>query len=89
MKLTSEIISINLDRLEKAKKEFPTLSEYQRALELKKGDSLDEYLIKLVMILRDECQSYGLKTYVEFIDFIVDSELNSCLLYTSPSPRDS
>jgi hypothetical protein len=35
MKLTSEVISINLDRLEKAQKEFPILSEYQKTLELK------------------------------------------------------
>jgi uncharacterized membrane protein YheB (UPF0754 family) len=75
MKLTSEVISINLDRLEKAQKEFPILSEYQKTLELKNGASLDQYLNNLTRTLKDECLSYGLKPYIEFIDFIVDSKL--------------
>lgn len=75
MKLTSEIISVNLDRLEKAQKEFPILSEYQKILELKNGESLDQYLINLTRTLKDECLSYGLKPYIEFIDFIIDSKL--------------
>jgi hypothetical protein len=75
MKLTSEVISINLDRLEKAQKEFPILSEYQKTLELKNGASLDQYLTNLTRTLKDECLSYGLKPYIEFIDFIVDSKL--------------
>jgi len=75
MKLTSEIISVNLDRLEKAQKEFPILSEYQKTLELKNGPSLDQYLTNLTRTLKDECLSYGLKPYIEFIDFIVDSKL--------------
>jgi hypothetical protein len=75
MKLTSEIISVNLDRLEKAQKEFPILSEYQKILELKNGESLDQYLNNLTKTLKDECLSYGLKPYIEFIDFIIDSKL--------------
>ena len=75
MKLTSEVISVNLDRLEKAQKEFPILSEYQKTLELKNGPSLDQYLTNLTRTLKDECLSYGLKPYIEFIDFIVDSKL--------------
>jgi hypothetical protein len=75
MKLTSEVISVNLDRLEKAQTEFPILSEYQKVLELKNGESLDQYLINLTRILKDESLSYGLKPYIEFIDFIVDSKL--------------
>jgi len=75
MKLTSEVISINLDRLEKAQKEFPILSEYLKVLELKNGQSLDQYLNNLTKTLKDECLSYGLKPYIEFIDFIVDSKL--------------
>jgi len=75
MKLTSEIISVNLDRLEKAQKEFPILSEYQKILELKNGESFDQYLNNLTKTLKDECLSYGLKPYIEFIDFIIDSKL--------------
>jgi len=75
MKLTSEVISVNLDRLEKAQKEFTILSEYQKTLELKNGPSLDQYLTNLTRTLKDECLSYGLKPYIEFIDFIVDSKL--------------
>jgi hypothetical protein len=75
MKLTSEVISVNLDRLEKAQKEFPTLSEYQRVMELKNGDSLDQYLINLSRTLKEECLSYGLRPYVDFIDFIVESKI--------------
>ena len=75
MKLTSEVISVNLDRLEKAQKEFPILSEYQKTFELKNGPSLDQYLTNLTRTLKDECLSYGLKPYIEFIDFIVDSKL--------------
>jgi len=75
MKLTSEIISVNLERLEKAQKEFPILSEYQKILELKNGESLDQYLNNLTKTLKDECLSYGLKPYIEFIDFIIDSKL--------------
>jgi hypothetical protein len=73
MKLTSEVISVNLDRLEKAQKEFPTLSEYQRVMELKNGDSPDQYLINLSRTLKEECLSYGLRPYIDFIDFIVES----------------
>jgi len=44
-------------------------------LELKNGESLDQYLINLTRTLKDECLSYGLKPYIEFIDFIIDSKL--------------
>jgi hypothetical protein len=71
MKITSEVISRNLNRLESAQREFPSLSEYQK---LTKGFTpLDWDRHKSI---RGECISYGLLPYVDFIDFIIESKLN-------------
>jgi hypothetical protein len=81
MKITSDIISTNLFRLEKAQKEFPKLLDYQKVLLAKKGDSLDQYLVALSKRLKDECISYGLRPYIEFIEFSVESNLRNQELF--------
>lgn len=69
MKINSEIISTNLVRLEKAQKEFHILIEYQKISEISEKD---QYLSNLQRSVKDECYHYGLRVYVEFIDYIVD-----------------
>lgn len=59
MKLTSEIISTNLNLLEKAKKDFPLLVSYENCT---------DYSDKAK--LRQEGFEFGLVLYLEFIDFI-------------------
>ena len=55
MKITSEIISINIDLLEKAKKDFLVLEEFSK---------------NPTPVGRTEAISYGLLSYVIFIEFI-------------------
>lgn len=69
MKINSEVVSTNIFRLEKAQKEFPILSEYQKIAEISEKD---QYLSNLQTSVKDECCHYGLRAYVEFIDYIVD-----------------
>jgi hypothetical protein len=59
MKLTSEIISTNLNLLEKSKKDFPLLVSYENCT---------DYSDKAK--LRQEGLEFGLVLYLEFIDFI-------------------
>ena len=70
MKITSEVISRNLNRLESAQREFPSLSEYQKLTEGFAPLDWDRH-----KSIRGECISYGLLPYVDFIDFIVESKL--------------
>jgi len=70
MKITSEVISRNLNRLESAQREFPSLSEYQKLTEGFAPLDWDRH-----RSIRGECISYGLLPYVDFIDFIVESKL--------------
>jgi hypothetical protein len=63
MKLTSEIISSNLERLEKSKKDFPILTQYENC---------NDFHMK--MNLREEANQFNLGTYIEFIDFIKDTK---------------
>jgi len=69
MKLTSEIISLNLNRLESAQREFPSLSEYRKLTDGFTPLDWDRH-----RSIRGECISYGLLPYVDFIDFIAESK---------------
>lgn len=69
MKITSEVISRNLNRLESAQREFPSLSEYQKLTEGFAPLDWDRH-----RYIRGECISYGLLPYVDFIDFIAESK---------------
>jgi hypothetical protein len=59
MIVKSEIIQVNLDRLEKAKKDFSILEDY--------ASTDDDNILRY---LWDEGRSYGLINYMAFIDFI-------------------
>ena len=59
MIVKSEIIQVNLDRLEKAKKDFSILEDY--------ASTDDDSILRH---LWDEGRSYGLLNYMTFIDFI-------------------
>jgi hypothetical protein len=61
MIVKSEIIQVNLDRLEKAKKDFSILEDYAST----KDANLSH--------LWDEGRAYGLLSYMTFIDFIKNS----------------
>jgi len=63
MKLTSEIISENLDRLEKSKKDFPILIQYENC---------NDFYMR--MSIRQEASQFNLTYYIDFIDFIKNSE---------------
>lgn len=63
MKLTSEIIQNNLDKLELMKKEFKILADYEKESNSSKSNSL-----------YSEGRNYGLSNYMLFIDFIRQTE---------------
>ena len=62
MIIKSEIIQVNLDRLEKAKKDFSILNDYAST----NNDTILRHLW-------DEGRAYGLLSYMTFIDFIRNS----------------
>jgi hypothetical protein len=82
MKITSEIIQLNLIKLEKAFQLFPILIEYKNLTDKKNGlihtglmyspaynqteDSLRN--------VRDEAKTYKLNIYLDFIDFILNTK---------------
>jgi hypothetical protein len=66
MKITSEIIQINLDRLDKTRKQFKILDDYY--------NETDEDKLKKTYSLG---RSYGLLTYLSFIDFIRYAKKNN------------
>ena len=66
MKLTSEIIQNNIDRVEAAKKDFKILEDYSKETDSKKLSQL-----------YNEGRNYGLISYLLFIDFIKDTEKNN------------
>jgi hypothetical protein len=71
MKLTSEIIQNNLDKLELMKKEFKILDDYEK-------ESNQDRLSSLY----SEGRNYGLSNYMMFIDFIRQAEkLNQQVFY--------
>lgn len=62
MIIKSDIIQVNLDKLERAKKDFSILSEY--------ASTSNDTILKH---LWDEGRAYGLLSYMTFIDFIKHS----------------
>ena len=66
MKITSEIISHNLNLLEISKRYFPILIEYEKSINTDKIDYSEKNRIAL------ECTAFNLKQYVDFIDFIIE-----------------
>lgn len=62
MIIKSEIIQVNLDRLEKAKKDFSVLEDY--------ASTNNDVVLRH---LWDEGRAYGLLSYMNFIDFIKNS----------------
>jgi len=64
MIVKSEIIQVNLDRLEKAKKDFSILEDY--------ASTNNDVVLKH---LWDEGRAYGLLSYMTFIDFIRDIQI--------------
>ncbi len=72
MKLTSEIIQNNLQKLESMKKDFPILELY--------SNETDQLKLKS---LYSEGRSYGLLVYLSFIDFIRDTIQNNQQVFYS------
>jgi hypothetical protein len=82
MKLTSEIIQLNLIKLEKSIKLFPILEEYKN-LNQKKNDFIANGILytaaynqneDLIRNVRDEARTYKLHIYLDFIDFILNTQ---------------
>ena len=82
MKITSEIIQLNLIKLEKSVNLFPILGEYKILIENK-----NEFIYSGLMyspaynqnedsirIVRDEARTYKLNIYLDFIDFILNTK---------------
>lgn len=70
MVLTSEIILHNISLLEKVKKEFIILQQYQNCNDITMGISL-----------KNEGAQFNLTKYIEFIDFIKQTESNNQQLF--------
>ena len=71
MKLTSEIIQINLDKLESLKKDFQILNDYYKETDNEK-----------LKLMYSEGRNYGLLSYMLFIDFVKSVEkLNQQVFY--------
>lgn len=62
MKLSSSVISSNLERLEKSKKDFMVLVQYENC---------NDFYMR--MKLREEANQFNLSCYIDFIDFISES----------------
>jgi hypothetical protein len=82
MKLTSEIIQLNLIKLEKSIKLFPILEEYKN-LNQKKYEFIANGILytaaynqneDLIRNVRDEARTYKLHIYLDFIDFILNTQ---------------
>lgn len=66
MKITSSIISDNLEKLEKSKKDFPILIKYEKSIDFHEK-----------LKIREEANQFNLKQFVDFIDFITEMESNN------------
>ena len=81
MKITSEIIQLNLIKLEKAVKLFPILEEYKIIIK-KKNDFIGNGIMYTpaynqnedrIRDVREEARTYKLNVYLDFIDFILST----------------